>query len=152
MPVIGILESGSTASLTSLSAEFHAGLKETGFVEGQNVAIEYRRAEAQYDGLPAFAAELVGRQVTCDRRERRSRLTPCGPSGNQDNSIAFLKGTDPVQTRIVASLSQPGGNITGLRHSAAKYCQSKRECSMSWCRRQGPSPCCSIRKIRSPER
>jgi putative tryptophan/tyrosine transport system substrate-binding protein len=64
MPVIGILESGSTASLTSLSAEFHAGLKETGFVEGQNVAIEYRRAEAQYDGLPAFAAELVGRQVT----------------------------------------------------------------------------------------
>src|SRR6267142_1136289 len=63
MPVIGVLESGSATSTTSLSAEFHAGLKESGFVEGQNVTIEYRRAEAQYDRLPAFAAELVGRQV-----------------------------------------------------------------------------------------
>jgi putative ABC transport system substrate-binding protein len=152
MPIIGILESGSTASLTSLSAEFHAGLKETGFVEGQNVAIEYRRAEAQYDGLPAFAAELVGRQVTVIVASGAAVSPLAAQAATKTIPIAFLKGTDPVQTRIVASLSQPGGNITGLRHSAAKYCQSKRECSTSWCRRQGPSPCCSIRKIRSPER
>ena len=58
MPVIGVIESGSATSVTSLSAEFHAGLKESGFAEGQNVTIEYRRADAQYDRLPAFAAEL----------------------------------------------------------------------------------------------
>src|SRR4051812_25580595 len=63
IPVIGVLESGSATSVTSLSAEFHAGLKESGFVEGRNVTIEYRRAEAQYDRLPALAAELVDRQV-----------------------------------------------------------------------------------------
>src|SRR6266849_3087648 len=63
MPVIGVRESGSATSLTSLTAEFHAGLKESGFVEGQNVTIEYRRADAQYDRLPALAADLVGRRV-----------------------------------------------------------------------------------------
>jgi putative ABC transport system substrate-binding protein len=114
MPVIGVLESGSTASLTGLSAQFHAGLKEAGFVEGQNVAIEYRRAEAQYDRLPAFAAELVGRQVAVIVASGATVSPLAAQAATRTIPIAFLMGADPVQTRIVASLSRPGGNITGI--------------------------------------
>lgn len=81
----------STASLTSLSAEFHAGLKETSFVEGH--AIEYRRAEAQYDGLPAFAAELVGRQVTVIVASGAAVSPLAAQAATKTIPIAFLKET-----------------------------------------------------------
>ena len=114
MPVIGVLESGSATSTTSLSAEFHAGLKESGFVEGQNVTIEYRRAEAQYDRLPAFAAELVGRQVAVIVASGATVSPFAAQAATKIIPIVFLMGTDPVQTGLVASLSRPGGNITGV--------------------------------------
>ena len=114
MPVIGVLESGSATSATSLSAEFHAGLKESGFVEGQNVTIEYRRAEAQYDLLPAFAAELVGRQVAVIVASGATVSPLAAQAATKIIPIVFLMGTDPVQTGLVASLSRPGGNITGV--------------------------------------
>ena len=114
MPVIGVLESGSATSTTSLSSEFHAGLKESGFVEGQNVTIEYRRAEAQYDRLPAFAAELVGRQVAVIVASGATVSPLAAQAATKIIPIVFLMGTDPVQTGLVASLSQPGGNITGV--------------------------------------
>lgn len=114
MPVIGVLESGSATSTTSLSAEFHAGLKESGFVEGRNVTIEYRRAEAQYDRLPAFAAELVGRQVAVIVASGATVSPLAAQAATKIIPIVFLMGTDPVQTGLVASLSRPGGNITGV--------------------------------------
>jgi putative ABC transport system substrate-binding protein len=114
MPAIGVLESGSATSATSLSAEFHAGLKESGFVEGQNVTIEYRRAEAQYDRLPAFAAELVGRQVAVIVASGATVSPLAAQAATKIIPIVFLMGTDPVQTGLVASLSRPGGNITGV--------------------------------------
>ncbi len=112
MTVIGILESGSVT--TGLSAAFHAGLKETGFVEGQNVVIEYRRPEAQYERLPAFAAELVKRQVAVIVASGAAVSPLAAQAATKTIPIAFMMGADPVQTRIVSSLSQPGGNITGV--------------------------------------
>ena len=114
MPVIGVLESGSATSATSLSAEFHAGLKESGFVEGQNVTIEYRRAETQYDRLPGFAAELVRRQVAVMVASGATVSPFAAQAATKMIPIVFLMGTDPVQTGLVASLSRPGGNITGV--------------------------------------
>ena len=114
MPVLGVLESGSAASTTSLSSEFHAALKESGFVEGQNVVIEYRRAEAQYDRLPAFAAELVGRQVAAIVATGATVSPLAAQAATKTIPIVFLMGTDPVQTGLVATLSRPGGNITGV--------------------------------------
>src|SRR5215212_7528748 len=114
MPVIGVLESGSATSTTSLSSEFHTGLKEAGFVEGQNVTIEYRRAEAQYHRLPAFAAELVGRQVAVIVASGATVSAFAAQAATKTVPIVFLMGTDPVQSGLVASLSRPGGNITGV--------------------------------------
>jgi putative ABC transport system substrate-binding protein len=113
-PVIGVLESGTAASPTNLSAEFHAGLKESGFVEGQNVTIEYRRAEAQYDRLPALAADLVGRQVAVIVASGATVSPFAAQAATKTIPIVFFMGTDPVQTGLVVSLNQPGGNITGI--------------------------------------
>ncbi len=113
MPVIGVLESGSATSPTNITAEFHAGLKESGFVEGQNVTIEYRRAEAQYDRLPAFAADLVGRQVAVIVASGATVSPLAAQAATRTIPIVFFMGTDPVQTGLVASLNRPGGNITG---------------------------------------
>jgi putative ABC transport system substrate-binding protein len=112
--VIGVLESGSANSPTSLSAEFHAGLSESGFVEGQNVTIEYRRAETQYDRLPALAAELVGRQVAVIVASGATVSPLAAQAATNIIPIVFFMGTDPVQTGLVVSLNRPGGNITGV--------------------------------------
>src|SRR5258708_7968188 len=114
MPVIGVLESGSATSLTKLSAQFHAGLKESGFVEGRNVTIEYRRADTQYDRLPGLAADLVGRQVAVIVASGATISPLAAQAATKIIPIVFLMGTDPVQTGLVVSLNRPGGNITGV--------------------------------------
>ena len=114
LPVIGVLESGSATSPTSISAEFHAGLRQSGFVEGQNVTIEYRRADAQYDRLPAIAADLVNRHVAVIAASGAFVSPLAAKSATQTIPIVFLMGADPVGTGLVASLNRPGGNITGV--------------------------------------
>jgi putative ABC transport system substrate-binding protein len=115
MLAIGYIESGSSStSSPNIPATFRAGLKETGFVEGQNVTIEYRAAEAQYDRLPALVADLVSRKVDVIVASG-AVVSPLAAQGaTKTIPIVFMIGADPVRTGLVASLNQPGGNITGV--------------------------------------
>jgi putative tryptophan/tyrosine transport system substrate-binding protein len=109
IPVIGYLESGSIP----IGAAFYAGLKDAGFVEGQNVAIEYRNAETQYDRLPALAAGLLARQVAVIVASGAVVSPLAARAATTTIPIVFLIGADPVRTGLVASLNRPGENITG---------------------------------------
>lgn len=114
MPVIGVLESGLTTSSANLTAAFHAGLKELGYVEGQNVAIEYRKADAQYDRLPALVTDLIDRKVALIIASGAMVSPLAAKAATTEIPIAFLIGADPVQNGLVASLNRPGGNLTGV--------------------------------------
>jgi putative tryptophan/tyrosine transport system substrate-binding protein len=114
MPVIGILESGYATGVSYPAAEFHAGLKEYGFFAGQNVTIESRVAEAQYDRLPAFVADLVARQVAVIVASGAVVSPLAAQAATKTIPIVFQIGADPVLAGLVTSLNRPGGNITGV--------------------------------------
>jgi putative ABC transport system substrate-binding protein len=112
MPVIGFLRDTSLADATYLVAAFRQGMKEAGFIEGQNVAIEYRSAENQPHRLPTLVADLVRQQVAlivCNTSSAfaAKAVTSIVP-------IIFVTGGDPVRDGLVASLNRPGGNVTGV--------------------------------------
>ena len=112
MPVIGYL--GSASLVARYLAAFQQGLKETGFVKGQNVAIEYRWAEGHYDRLPALASDLVARQVTVIFATGGSAPAQSAKAATAKIPIVFESGGDPVTAGLVASLNRPGGNVTGV--------------------------------------
>ena len=113
MPVIGFLASTSPEPLAHFVAAFRQGLSETGYVEGQNVALEYRWAEDHYDRLPELAAELVGLKVdVIATNGMPSALTL--KKATSTIPIVFETGIDPVEAGLVASLARPGGNLTGV--------------------------------------
>ena len=111
MPAVGFLNSASADGYASMAAAFRRGLKEAGYVDGQNVAIEYRWADNQYERLPALAADLVNRRVKLIFANSPSITAAL--AATKTIPIIFNSGGDPVRLGFVASLNRPGGNATG---------------------------------------
>jgi putative tryptophan/tyrosine transport system substrate-binding protein len=113
LPVIGFLNSASSDTLAAAVAAFHQGLRQTGYVEGQNVTIQYRYADGQYEKLAGMVADLISRQVSVIMAggPPAAQVAQAATSGVP---IVFTSGVDAVKLGLVASLSRPGGNVTGI--------------------------------------
>ena len=126
MPVIGVLGTGSPSVSSGPLMAFRQGLREAGYVEGQNLAIEYRWAEGNYDRLPALAADLVGRKVDLIMASSPPSAL-AAKNATSTIPIVFRGGGDPVGGGLVASLARPGGNITGVSFVADELTAKRLE-------------------------
>ncbi len=127
MPVIGLLHPTSLEAFFDRLRGFRQGLKDIGYVEGENVTIEYRWAEGQYDRLPELAAELVRRRVAVIVATGGPPAAFAAKAATTTIPIVFLVGDDPVKLGLVASLARPGGNVTGINFFAVELAAKRLE-------------------------
>jgi ABC-type uncharacterized transport system substrate-binding protein len=126
MPVIGVLDPRSPGTMEDLLRAFRQGLKETGYVDGENVTIIYRLAEGQFDQLPELAAELVRRRVSLIAATAMAAAT-AAKAASRTMPIVFLVAEDPVRRGLVASLARPGGNLTGVNFLTTELAAKRLE-------------------------
>src|SRR6266403_2165668 len=125
IPVVGYLATGSPGPSATYRAVFRQGLSETGYIEGQNLAIEYRWAEGRYDRLPGLAADLVGRKVDVIAA---NTLPSALAAKNATATIPIVfSASDAVELGLVASLARPGGNLTGFSNLASELTPKRLE-------------------------
>jgi putative tryptophan/tyrosine transport system substrate-binding protein len=126
-PTIGFLSSTSLLGYEMAVVGFRGGLKEAGYVEGQNVNIDFRWAEGQYDRLPALAADLVRSQVAVIAAIGGNNTTQAAKAATRRVPIVFLSGADPVKLGFVDTLHRPGGNVTGVTVLSSDTVESELE-------------------------
>jgi len=127
MPIVGFLSARSYADSTGLLVSFRKGLTEGGYVEGQNVRIEYRFAEGQYDRLAGLAKDLVGRQVVVIAAIGGTPAALTAKAATTTIPIVFANGADPIASGLVTSLNRPGGNISGVTFLASETIPKRLE-------------------------
>ena len=127
MPVIGMLHGVSAAQWTDRMVGFHRGLREAGFTEGRNVAIEYRWAEGQFDRLPAMAIDLIGHKVAVILAGASDVAIKAAMAATKTTPIVFTSASDPVRAGFVSSLGHPGGNVTGATFMGVELVAKRME-------------------------
>jgi hypothetical protein len=147
MPMVGYLGAGTPETWANVVAAFRKGLAETGYVEGRNLAIEFRFAQNEFDRLPEWAADLVRRRPVVIVTPSSAAATLAAKAETTTIPIVFSTGADPVQTGLVASLNRPGGNVTGVNNMSGGLGQSSSGSYTSCCREPRALPCSSIRTI-----
>jgi putative tryptophan/tyrosine transport system substrate-binding protein len=136
MPVIGYLGAESPTTFRSRVRAFRQGLGETGYVEGRNVAIEFRWAEGQHNRLPALAADLAGRPVNVIVTPGGAPAALAAKSATTTIPIVFEMGADPIAMGLVGTLNRPGGNLTGVTSLNVQVTPKRLEILQRWCLRQ----------------
>jgi putative ABC transport system substrate-binding protein len=126
MPVIGYFSGGTESDPLGARRHYHQGLSETGYVEGRNVAFEYRWANGDNQRIPALISELVQRQVAVITLQNNTTAALFAKAATQSIPIVFVTGNDPVELGLVSSLNRPGGNLTGVTVLTADLTIGKR--------------------------